>query len=127
MQLSLTYVYPSDESHDGCRWVIALNEDNKAQLHNYNPPAEWRILPKVVKDMSDTDTLNGYLAPKEIQKGSGTTYQPMSVSLAAANIVHVKADIKKAKKEVQKIDNDWVNPFKIIVSFSSIKQQIDSN
>lgn len=50
----LAYVYPSDESHDGRRWVMALNADNKAHLHNHNPPAEWQILPTVVKDMSDT-------------------------------------------------------------------------
>ena len=64
--------------------------------------------------MSDTVTLNSRLAPKEIQKGSGMTYQPMSVSLAAANIDRVRVVVKKAKREVEKIDNDRVNPFKII-------------
>ena len=46
----LAYVYPPDESRDGRRWVIALNAGNKGQLHNHNPPAEWQILPNVVKD-----------------------------------------------------------------------------
>ena len=55
------------------------------------------------------------------------TYQPMSVSLAAANIDRVRAVVKKAKKEVDKLDNDRVNPFKIIASFPSIKSRIDSN
>ena len=123
----LAYVYPSDELHDGRRWVIALNAANKGNLHNHNPPAEWRILPNVIKDISNTASLNSHLAPKEIQKGSGMTYQPMSVSLAAANIDRVRAVVKKAKKEVDKIDNDRVNPFKIIASFPSIKLRIDGN
>ena len=123
----LAYVYPSDELRDGRRWVIALNAGNKGHLHNHDPPAEWRILPNVIKDISNTVTLNSHLAPKEIQKGSGMTYQPMSVSLAAANIDRVRAVVKKAKKEVDKIDNDRVNPFKIIASFPSIKERIDGN
>ena len=78
----LAYVYPCDELHDGRRWVIALNAAYKGNLQNHNPPAEWRILPNVIKDIS---SLNSHLAPKEIQKGSGMTYQHMSVFLAAAN------------------------------------------
>ena len=63
--------------------------------------------------MSQTVTLNSHLAPEEIQKGSGMTYQPMSVSLAAANIDHVRAVVKKAKKEVERIDNDSYRLFSI--------------
>ena len=54
-------------------------------------------------------------------------YQPMAVSIATANIDHVRAVVKKAKKDVEKIDNDLVNPFAIIASFPSIKKYIDSN
>ena len=53
--------------------------------------------------LSKTITLNSHLAPKEIQKGSGMIYQPMLVSLAAANINRVRAVVKKAKKEVEKL------------------------
>ena len=120
----LAYVYPSDESNDGRRWVMALNADNKAQLHNHNPPAEWRILPKVVKDMSDTVTLNGNLAPKEIQKGSGMTYQPMSVSLAAANIYHVRAVVKKAKKEVETLIMIRLIPLKLLHLFLLLNSEL---
>ena len=31
----------------------------------------------------------------------------------------------KARKEIDKVDNDRVNPFKVVVSFSSIKDCID--
>lgn len=120
----LAHVYPSDESHDGRRWVMALNAGNKEHLHNHDPPAEWRILPNVVKDMCHTVTLNSHLAPKEIQKGSGMSYQPMSVSLTAANIDRVRAVVKKAKKDVEKIDNDRVNPFKIIAFFHLLKSEL---
>jgi len=49
-------------------------------------------------------------------------YQPMAVSIATAKIDRVRAIVKKAKKDVEKIDNDHVNPFAIIASFPSIKK-----
>ena len=60
----LAYVYPCDELHDGRRWVIALKAANKGNLHNHNPPAEWRILPNVIKDISNTALLKSHLAQK---------------------------------------------------------------
>ena len=35
--------------------------------------------------------------------------------------------VKKARQEVDKIDNERVNPFKIIASFPNIKERIDKS
>jgi len=53
--------------------------------------------------------------------------RPMEVSLAAANIEHVKVAVKKARRNVEKVDNEKVNPFMVIASFPSIKGHIDAN
>ena len=55
------------------------------------------------------------------------SYIPMEVLLPAANIECVRAHVKKARQDVEKIDNERVNPFKIIASFPSIKERIDKS
>ena len=70
---------------------------------------------------------NVHIAPKDIQKGVGMDCQPMEVSLAAANIDRIRTILKKARKEVDKVDNERVSPFKIIASFKHIKDRIDGN
>ena len=70
---------------------------------------------------------NVHVTPKDIQKGVGMNCQPMEVSLAAANIDRIRTILKKARKEVDKVDNERVNPFKIIASFKHIKDRIDRN
>ena len=51
----------------------------------------------------------------------------MEASLAAANIDRVRAVVRKARKEINKVDNDRANPFKVIASFPSIKDHIDGS
>lgn len=51
----------------------------------------------------------------------------MQVSLAAANIDHIWAVVKKARHDVDKVDHDKVNPFTIIASFPSIKECVDQS
>ena len=60
-------------------------------------------------------------------EGKGLNYQPINVSIAAANIDQIRAAVKKARKDVEKVDNEIVNPFKIITSFPSIKQNINGD
>jgi len=123
----LAYVYPLDYKNDRRQWIIALNTEGKGKLHNHAVPAEWKIPPNVLKDICNTAMKNASITPKEIQKGMGMSYQPMTVSMAAANIDRVRAAVKKARKEVEKVDNERVNPFKVIASFPSIKQRIDGD
>ena len=52
-------------------------------------------------------------------------YRPMEASLPTANLDRMRAVVKKARREVEKIDNEKVNPFKIIASFPAIKHKID--
>ena len=42
-------------------------------------------------------------------------------------MVIIRAHVKKARREIQKVDNERVNPFKIIASFASIKERMDAN
>jgi len=51
----------------------------------------------------------------------------MEVSPSAANFEHIQTHVKKARQDVEKIDNERVNPFKIIASFPSIKERIDKS
>ena len=51
----------------------------------------------------------------------------MEKSMAAANIDRMRVVLNKAKKKIEKIDNERVNTFKIIVSFPAIKDKIDQN
>ena len=62
-----------------------------------------------------------------MQKGIGLNYQPIEASLAAANISKVWAVVRKARKEIDKVDSDRVNPFKVVASFPSIKDHIDGS
>ena len=81
----LVYAYPVDDKTDGRRWILALNADGRGKLHNHLAPAEWKIEPHVLQDITNTATMNHSITPKEVQKGKGMNYQPMNVSIAAAN------------------------------------------
>jgi len=122
----IVYVYPEDIQGDNRRWFMLLNSQN-TEMHNHSPPSDWRITPKVLNDISNVVTLNPQLTPKEIQKGSGLSYNPMEKSIAAANLERVRAVVNKSKKDVYKVDNDKLTPFKIVSSFPSIKERIDHN
>ena len=52
-------------------------------------------------------------------------YRPMEASLPAASLHRMRAAVKKVRKEVEKIDNEKVNQFKIIASFPAIRARID--
>jgi len=73
------------------------------KLHNHEPPAKWKILPNVVRDITNTVARNSNIAPKEVQKGLGMNYQPMAVSNATAHIDRIRAVVKKAKKMLKKL------------------------
>ena len=119
----MVYIYPEDPQADGRRWFMVLNSLNNSQIHNHLPPSEWKISPKVLNDISNVVTRNSQLTPKEIQKGLGMVYSPMEKSIAAANIDRLRAVVNKSKKDVYKVDNDKINPFKIVASFPSIKEK----
>ena len=111
----------------GRRWFVVLNADKTDAMHNHHPPLEWRIPPNVLSDITRTAQRNFSVTPKEVQKGVGMNYRPMELSLAAANIDRIRSVMKKARQEVDKIDNERVNPFKIIASFPAIKKRIDES
>ena len=123
----ITYIYPKNKVEDGRRWFVVLNADKTDAMHNHHPPSEWRIPPNVLSDITRTAQRNFSVTPKEVQKGVGMNYRPMELSLAAANIDRIRSVMKKARQEVDKIDNERVNPFKIIASFPAIKKRIDEN
>lgn len=64
------------------------------------------------------------LTPKDVQKGIGMDYRPMEASLPTANLDRMRVVVKKARREVEKID-EKVNPFKVIASFPGIRHKID--
>jgi len=80
-----------------------------------------------LQDITQAVKRNLQTTAKEIQKGNGMDYSPMEVSLAAANLERVQAHVKKAKRDIEKFDNEKVNPFKVIASFPAIKARIDGN
>jgi len=86
-------------------------------LHNHLPPSEWKIAPNVLCDIKKSAQRNINITPKEVQNGAGMDYRPIEMSLAAANIDQIRTAVKKARQEVDKVDNEKVNPFKIIASF----------
>jgi len=47
------------------------------------------------------------------------------MSLAASNIDRVRMEVNKVKKQIDKVDNERVNPFKVIASFPALKDRID--
>ena len=122
----IAYLYPEDFENDNRRWFMALCSQN-SEMHNHPPPSEWKITPRVLSDISNAISQNSQLTPKEIQKGLGLNYSPMEVSVAASNIDRLRAKVNKSKKDTFKVDNDKINPLKIIDSFPSIKEKIDRN
>ena len=52
-------------------------------------------------------------------------YRPTEASLPTANIDRMRAVVRKARRDVEKIDNEKVNSFKVVASFPAIKQIID--
>jgi len=105
---------------------MALCTQN-SEMHNHLPPSEWKITPKVLSDISNAISRNSQLTPKQIQKGLGMNYNPMEVSVATGNIDRVRENVNKSKKDIYKVNNGKINPFKIIDSFPSIKERIDRN
>ena len=119
------YVYPKHTDNDGRRWFIAINTETSGKMHNHMAPSEWKISPRILSDISNVVSKNTTLTPKDLQKGIGMDYRPMEASLPTANIDRMRAVVKKARREVEKIDNEKVNPFKVIASFPAIKHRID--
>ena len=67
---------------------------------------------------------NVHILPKEIQKGIGMECSPMEQSLAAANLDRIRTVVSIVRKEVEKVDNEHVNPFKIIASFKHASMEL---
>ena len=84
----LVYLYPLNEKKDGCRWFMALNAEKKGNLHNHPVPAEWKIPPNILEDITNAAVRNIHIGPKDVQKGAGMDYHPMDASIAAANLGH---------------------------------------
>ena len=59
------YIHLPDDKNYGCWWVIALNGEGKGRLHNHPAPAEWKILPKVLEDISNTAMKNASITNTE--------------------------------------------------------------
>jgi len=100
-----------------------LNAEKQSEVHNHPLLSEWKISPKVLEDITITAHKNSRVTPKELQNGVGMSYIPMEVSLPAAKLEHIRTHLKRARQDVEKINNEWVNPFKIIASFPSIKDR----
>ena len=103
------------------------NADKNGSIHNHNPPPEWKIAPNVLRDITQAAQRNIRVTPKEVQNGVGMDYRPIEKSLPAANIDRIRTIVKRARQEVEKVDNERINPFKIIASFPAIKESIDKN
>ena len=113
----VVYIYPLNPTEDRRRWFVVFNAEKNDYTHNHPPPSEWKISPVVLQDITNMAKSNIKVTPKDMQKGNGLNYQPMEASLAAANIDWVRAVVRKARREIDKVDNDRVNPFKIVASF----------
>ena len=94
----ITYVYPRNAQDNGRRWFVELNSEKKNRMHNhyYSLPSEWKILPKVLEDITQIAQNNSRVTPKELQNRVGMSYRPMEISLAAADINRVRTIAKKA-------------------------------
>ena len=90
----LAYVYPKNIIEDGRRWFVALSCEKSQNIHNHSPPSELKILPQVLKDITQAVQHNIHVTSKAIQNGQGLDYQPME---ASANVSHIRLVIKKAK------------------------------
>ena len=121
----IVYIYPKQLDGDGRRWFVAMNTGTSNTMHNHAAPSVWKISPRVLADISNAVSHNLSVTPKELQKGVGMPYRPKEASLPAINLDRMRAAVKKVRKEVEKINNDKVNPFKIIASFPAIKAGID--
>ena len=77
----------------------------------------------ILHEITQIAQRNMHITPKEIQNGVGMNCRPIEYSLAAANTDRVRMVVKKARQEVDKTDNEKVNPLKIISSFPLIKQR----
>jgi len=84
----------------------ALNCEKGQNIHNHSPPSEWKILPRVLQDVTQAVSHNIHVTPKGIQNGQGMDYQPMEASIAAANIGRVRSVVRKAKSALDKTDNE---------------------
>ena len=91
----LAYVYPKNFKEDGRRWFVALSCEKSQKIHNHSPPSEWKILPHVIQDITQAISRNIHASPKDIQNGRGLDYQPMEVSLAAANVSRIRSVVKR--------------------------------
>ena len=87
------------------------NAEKQSEVHNHPLPSEWKISPKVLEDITITAQNNSRVTPKELQNGVGMSYIPMEVSLPAANLERIRTHVKRARQDVEKIDNERVNPF----------------
>lgn len=85
----IAYIYPKD-IEDGRCWFVAINTDSSGGIHNH-PPSEWKIVPKVLSDISNAVSRNPSISPKELQKGVGMEYRPMEVSLPTASLGRMRA------------------------------------
>ena len=121
----IAYVYPQNPVDDGRRWFVVLNAEQNGPMHNHHSPAEWKIAPNVLSEITQVAQRNMRVTPKEVQNGVGMNCRPIECSLAAANIDRIRKVVKKARQEVDKTDNEKVNPFKVIASFPHIKERID--
>ena len=100
------YIYPLNPTQDRRRWFVVFNAEKNDYIHNHPPPSEWKISPVVLQDNTNMAKSNIKITPKDMQKGIGLNYQPMEASLAAANIDRVRVVVRKARKEIDKVDNN---------------------
>jgi len=64
------------------------------------------IPPNVLCDIANAAQSDMRISPKKIQNGVGMEYRPIESLLAAANISWIRAQVRKARKEVDKVDNE---------------------
>ena len=122
----VVYLCPLNPTEDRRRWFVVFNAEKNEYIHNHPPPSEWKISPAVLQDITNLAKRDMRVTPKDMQKGGGLNYQPMEPSLATASLDRVRAVVRKARKEIDKVNNGRLDPFKVIASFQSIKARIDS-
>ena len=64
----LVYLYPLNEKKDGRRWFMALNAEKKGNLHNHPAPAEWKIPPNILEDITNAAVRNIHIGQKTFKK-----------------------------------------------------------
>ena len=65
--------------------------------------------------------------PKGSSKGSRNGILTIEKSLAAANLDRIRVVLNKTKRQIDKVDSERVDPFKIVSSFPAIKSKIDQS